>query len=123
MPQKANRTLRQIGKLLAEAAGKRRGRRPGDEPLANRAGTEPRANTTDPDVRVMRNQKGYVAGYNGQAVVTSDQVIVGAMLSWHPVDRALLHPLLDTCRPQPTGAGICSKLRTVLADSGPRRGG
>jgi hypothetical protein len=36
---------------------------------------------TDPDLRVMRNQKGYVAGYNGQAVVTADQVIVGAMLS------------------------------------------
>ena len=79
----------------AAAAGKRRGRRPADEPRANRAGTEPRANITDPDVRVMRNQKGYVAGYNGQAVVTADQVIVGAMLSQHPVDRTLLHPLLD----------------------------
>ena len=56
----------------AAAAGKRRGRRPGDEPRANRAGTEPRANITDPDVRVMRNQKGYVAGYNGQAVVTAE---------------------------------------------------
>ena len=52
----------------AAAAGKRRRRPPpGDEPRANRAGTEPRANITDPDVRVMRNQKGYVAGYNGQA--------------------------------------------------------
>ena len=40
----------------------------------------------------MRNQKGYVAGYNGQAVVTAEQVIVGAMLSQHPVDRSLLHP-------------------------------
>jgi len=29
---------------------------------------------------VMRNQKGYVAGYNGQLVVTCQQVIVGAML-------------------------------------------
>ena len=85
---------------------------------ANRAGTEPRANITDPDVRVMRNQKGYVAGYNGQAVVTADQVIVGAMLSQHPVDRTLLHPLLDTCREQLTEAGIRPKLRTVLADSG-----
>jgi transposase len=63
----------------AAAAGKPRGRRTGDEPRANRAGTEPRANITDPDVRVMRNQKGYVAGYNGQAVVTAQQVIVGAM--------------------------------------------
>ncbi len=69
----------------AAAAGKRRGRRPADEPpRANRAGTEPRANTTDPDVRVMRNQKGYVAGYNGQIVVTGGQVIAGAMLSQHP---------------------------------------
>jgi transposase len=69
----------------AAAAGKRRGRRPAAEPpRANRAGTEPRANTTDPDVRVMRNQKGYVAGYNGQLVVTAGQVIAGAMLSRHP---------------------------------------
>jgi hypothetical protein len=102
----------------AAAAGKRRGRRPGDEPRANRAGTEPRADITDPDVRVMRNQKGYVAGYNGQAVVTADQVIVGAMLSKHPVDRTLLHPLIDQCRDQLAAAGIRPKLRTVLADAG-----
>jgi transposase len=98
----------------AAAAGKRRG---------HRAGTEPRANITDPDVRVMRNQKGYVAGYNGQAVVTADPVIVAAMLSQHPVDRTLLHPLLDTCRQQLTQAGIRLELRTVLADSGVRQRG
>jgi hypothetical protein len=40
----------------------------------------------------MRNQKGYVAAYNGQFVVTAEQVIVGAMLSQHPVDHTLLHP-------------------------------
>ena len=103
----------------AAAAGKRRGgRRPGDEPRANRAGTEPRANITDPDVRVMHNQKGYVAGYNGQLVVTGEQVIVGAMLSQHPVDRTLLHPLLEVCRQQLTEAGIRPQLRTVLADAG-----
>ena len=103
----------------AAAAGKRRsGRRPVDEPRANRAGTEPRANITDPDTRVMRNQKGYVAGYNGQAVVTANQVIVGAMLSQHPADRTLLHPVLDTCRQQLTQAGIRPRLRTVLADAG-----
>jgi len=66
----------------------------------------------------MRNQKGYVAGYNGQLVVTAQQVIVGTMLSQHPVDRTLLHPLLDTCRQQLAEAGIRPKLRTVLADSG-----
>ena len=35
-----------------------------------------------------------------------------------PVDRTLLHPLLDTCREQLTEAGIRPRLRTVLADSG-----
>src|SRR5262249_3340055 len=77
----------------AAAAGKRGGRRPGDEPpRTNHNNIEPRANITDPDVRVMRNQKGYVAGYNGQLLVTADQAIVRAVLSQHPVDRTLLHP-------------------------------
>jgi hypothetical protein len=40
----------------------------------------------------MRNQKGHLAGYNGQIVVTDGQVIVGAMLSRHPVGRTLLQP-------------------------------
>jgi transposase len=103
----------------AVAAGKRRGgRRPGDEPRTNRNNTEPRANITDPDVRVMRNQKGYVAGYNGQLVVTGQQVIVGAVLSQHPVDRTLFHSLPGHCRGQLAAAGIRPKLRTVLADSG-----
>jgi hypothetical protein len=103
----------------AAAAGRRGGRRPGDEPpRANHNNTEPRANITDPDVRVMRNQKGYVAGYNGQLVVTAQQVIVGAKLSQHPVDRTLLHPVLDACRQQLAKAGIPPRLRTVLADSG-----
>src|SRR5215469_5947063 len=103
----------------AAAGGRRRARqRPAGEPRTNRNNTEPRANITDPDARVMRNQKGYVAGYNGQLVVTADQVIVGAMLSQHPVDRTLLHPLLDRCRDQLAVAGIRPKLRTVLADSG-----
>jgi len=66
----------------------------------------------------MRNQKGYVAGYNGQLAVTAEQVIVGAMLSRHPVDRTLLHPLLDQCGDQLAAAGIRPKLRTVLADAG-----
>ena len=59
-----------------------------------------------------------MAGYNGQAVVTADQVIVGVMLSRHPVGRTLLHPLLDQCRNQLAAAGIRPQLRTVLADSG-----
>jgi len=66
----------------------------------------------------MRNQKGYVAGYNGQAVSPQTRSSSGAMLSQHPAGRTLLHPLLDTCREQLTEAGIRPELRTVLAGSG-----
>ena len=58
------------------------------------------------------------AGYNGQLVVTAQHVIVGAMLSQHPVDRTLLQAALDTCRRQLAEAGIQPRMRTVLADSG-----
>jgi hypothetical protein len=44
----------------------------------------------------MPNQKCYVAGSNGQLVVTDGQVIAGAMLSRHPVDRTPPHLLLAT---------------------------
>ena len=119
---KARRDAQRAKQVAWDAAAadrrQRAARRPADEPRTNRNNTGPRANITDPDVRVMRNQKGYVAGYNGQAVVTADQVIVGAMLSRHPVDRTLLHPLPGTCRQQLTQASIRPKLRTVLADSG-----
>jgi transposase len=117
--RRAEQRARQQAWDSAAADGRRRAaRRPPEEPRTNRNNTEPRANITDPDVRVMRNQKGYVAGYNGQLVVTADQVIVGVMLSRHPVGRTLLHPLLDTCRQQLSEAGIEPRLRTVLADSG-----
>ena len=114
----AQRAGQQAWDAAAAEGRPRAPRRPADEPRTNRNNTEPRANITDPDVRVMRNQKGYVAGYNGQLVVTGQQVIAGAVLSWHPVDRTLLHPVLEACRQQLAGAGIRPTLRTVLADSG-----
>ena len=85
----------------AAAAGKRRGHRPGDEPpRANRDNTEPRANITDPDVRVMRNQKGYVAGYNGQLVVPRSRSSSARCCPSTRWTVTLLHPVLDTCRQQ-----------------------
>ena len=41
------------------------------------------ANVTDPDSEIMKTRRGWVQGYNGQAVVTADQIIVAAELT-HP---------------------------------------
>ena len=58
-----------------EATGKKkRGRKPKVvEPLPTE---EAKANTTDPDSRIMKTRQGYVQGYNAQAVVSEEQIIV-----------------------------------------------
>ena len=119
---KARRDAQRAKQVAWDAAAadrrQRAARRPADEPRTNRNNTPPRANTTDPDVRVMRNQKGYVAGYNGQAVVTADQVIVGAMLvpapgRPHPAAPAPGHlrPAADRGRHPPEAAHRARRLR------------
>jgi transposase len=90
-----------------KAAGEPTGRKP--NPTARtttRNGKPPRRNTTDPDARVMKTKHHLVIGYNAQAVVTDDQVIVGADLSQEPVDATLLPDLLDTTIDQATAAGL-----------------
>jgi hypothetical protein len=67
----------------------------------------------------MKTKHTLLAGYNAQAVVTDDQVIVGALLTQAPTDQNLLHPTLDACRAQLTAAGIDpALLHTVLVDAG-----
>ena len=99
-------------------AGGPAGRKPRDEPPKRASGKPPRANTTDPDSRAMRCQHTLVQGYNGQAVVTAEQVIVGQLLTNFATDHHLLHPSLDAAREQLVAAGIEPRLDTVLADAG-----
>lgn len=104
-----------------DGGAKRPGRRPGQTPptaRSQRTGKAPRANTTDPDSRGMKSRHTLVQGYNAQAAVTGEQVIVGTLLSEQPTDRALLHDVLDATRTQLAGAGITTDLCTVLADAG-----
>lgn len=99
-------------------AGTRRGAQPGDKPPPTKSGKPPRANTTDPDSRAMRGGRGLVQGYNVQAAVTADQVIVGAMVTQQQVDAGLVFDVVDVVVEQLTGAGIDEAGDTVVADAG-----
>jgi len=55
---------------------KKRGRKPKQPDDMPQAGAK--ANVTDPESRIMKTRTGHLQGYNGQAVVTKDQVIVAA---------------------------------------------
>lgn len=82
----------------------------------------PRVSVTDPDSARMKDKTGFVQGYNAQAAVTGQQIIVGVLVSTNPTDHHLLHPVVRATRAVLTRAGIDDRgpagLSTVLADAG-----
>jgi hypothetical protein len=100
------------------AAGTRRGAQPGEKPPPTKSGKPPRANTTDPDSRAMRGGRGLVQGYNAQAAVTADQVIVGGLVTRQQVDAGLVFDAVDAVVDELAAAGIDEAGDTVVADAG-----
>jgi len=76
------------------------------------------ANPTDPDSRVMKKQYTYLQGYNAQAVVSEDHIILAAAITQAPVDLHQLHPMLRQARANLDAAGIPKTIGVALADSG-----
>lgn len=101
-------------------AGTRRGAPPGEHPPGRNPDKDkpPRANTTDPDSRGMRGGRGLVQGYNAQAAVTADQIIVGEMLTQVAVDAGLADEVMDAVDERLTEAGLSEEPDTYVADAG-----
>jgi hypothetical protein len=80
---------------------------------------EGRINVTDPDSREMRTQgQPNIQGYNAQAVVTEQQIIVAAEISTQSPDFGQLEPMVSATLRELERAGIDQRPRTVLADAG-----
>src|SRR5688572_7486203 len=78
---------------------KKRGRKP--KPPEAVVDADQKANTTDPESRVMKTRKGWVQGYNGQAAVDCEsQVIVAQAVTQEEVDYRQLEPMLACCAAQ-----------------------
>jgi transposase len=76
------------------------------------------ANVTDPDSRFLSMRKGSVQGYNAQAVVTEQQVVVAAALTQDANDVQQLAPMLQAVDQTLAAAEIPDRLGTLLADAG-----
>jgi hypothetical protein len=85
-----------------------------------RRGAQPNAaaNTTDPDSRFLRTRTGAVQGYNAQAVVTEQQIVIAAELTQQANDVQQLHPMLGAVDQALAAAEIPDRPGVVLADSG-----
>jgi len=102
-----------------EATGKKkRGRKPKVVEAAPSEGSK--ANTTDPDSRIMKTRQGYVQGYNVQAVVSEDQIIVAVGVTQEANDVQQLAPMLQAMVHTLEAAGIQDRPKVGLADAGYR---
>jgi transposase len=75
-------------------------------------------NLTDPDARTLKSPRGWVLGYNAQAVVTGAQIIVAAEVDTENIDRANLQPMIQTACQELRAAGVDRAPEVVVADAG-----
>jgi transposase len=96
------------------------GRRFGGPPKPYVPPEEPdgRINITDPDSRNLKAFRGYVQGYNAQAVVTEQQIVIAAEVNSDSPDFGHLEPMITAAQEQLHKAGVTEKLDVALADSG-----
>lgn len=77
-----------------------------------------KANLTDLDSRIMKTRKGYLQGYNAQAMVTKEQIIVAAEVTQEQNDVNQLHPLLEKMDEELRAVEVAGNVKVVLADAG-----
>jgi hypothetical protein len=76
------------------------------------------ANTTDPDSALMKVQGGFVQGYNAQAVVSEDQLVLAAEVTTDGNDSLQLKPMLESTLANLEAAGAGASPGVALADAG-----
>ena len=74
-------------------------------------------NMTDPDSRRMKGNRRYIQGYNAQAVVTEQQILIAAEISTSPNDFSQLGPMIDTALHELDQAGVTDTPDVVVADA------
>lgn len=96
------------------------GRRFGSPPKPYQPPSSPRGevNLTDPDARVMKAFRGYVQGYNVQAAVNEQHIVLAAEITVESVDFSQLKPMVDATLQELEQAGISEKPRAAVADAG-----
>jgi transposase len=79
---------------------------------------EGKINLSDLDSRNVKTPRGWVQGYNAQAVTTADQIVIAAELTVDSPDFGHLEPMVAAARADLDYAGVTERLEVVLADAG-----
>jgi transposase len=89
----------------------------GRAPVAPPDSPQGRLNLTDMDSRSVRGPRGFLQGYNAQAVATEDQIVVAADVICRSSDGGQLEPMITAAGSELAAAGADGP-ETVLADAG-----
>ncbi|MBV8988082.1 MAG: transposase, partial [Solirubrobacterales bacterium] len=74
-------------------------------------------NLTDPDSRRMKGNRRYIQGYNAQAVVNEQQIVIAAEISTNPADFSHLRPMIETALSELEQAGVTDQPKVAVADA------
>jgi transposase len=96
--------------------GKKFGRPP--KPFQPPPLPEGKINLSDLDSRNVKTSRGWVQGYNAQAVATEEQIVIAAEVTIDSPDFGHLGPMITAARDELRRAGIEQPLDVVLADAG-----
>jgi hypothetical protein len=77
-----------------------------------------RVNVTDPDSKVVKGLRGWMQGYNAQAVTNEQHIILAAEIDNVGADFGHLEPMLDAVQHELQAAGIDETPGVLLADAG-----
>ena len=78
---------------------------------------EGEVNVTDPDSRRMKGNRRYIQGYNAQAVVNEQQIVIAAEITADAGDFSHLRPMLTAALSELEAAGIEQRPEVVVADA------
>jgi transposase len=79
---------------------------------------EGKMNLTDPDSRLLKATRGFVQGYNAQAAVNEDQIVIAAEVAVDSPDFGHLEPIVNAAQRELKEAGVTETPGVVLADAG-----
>ena len=112
----ANRAYEEYRENGRDTHGRRLGRRP--KPWAAPALPDGVVSVSDPDTQRMKASRGYVQGYNAQAVVDEGQIVVAAEITNTAGDFSNLDPMICAALSELDRAGVAERPEVALADAG-----
>jgi transposase len=75
-------------------------------------------NTTDPDSRNVKTPRSYTQGYNAQAVVNDEQIVLAAEVTASSSDYGQLRPMVEAAKRELRAVGVAEIPGVAVADSG-----